>query len=120
MSGNFSYILSATFFSCTVLNSVGKRQKAFLSSCVGYLATRSGRVPYSGSRCCGMLSGKFHTMARALPLPKGRQPWFFITTRMMAPVGSVFQFLPSALACSSGVSSPHQPSFFISTWSNSG
>ena len=32
------------FFSCTVLYSVGRRQKAFLSSCVGYLATRSGRV----------------------------------------------------------------------------
>ena len=44
-----------------VLYSVGRRQNAFLSSCVGYLATSSGRLLYSGSRCCGTGSGKFHT-----------------------------------------------------------
>ena len=33
---------------------------------------------------------------------------------------SVFQFLPSAAFFSASVSSSHQPSFFISTWSNSG
>src|SRR3989338_4071323 len=37
VSGNFSCTLSATFFSCTLLYSVGRRQKAFLSSWVGYL-----------------------------------------------------------------------------------
>src|SRR5688572_837844 len=42
-SGYFSCTLSATAFCCTVLKSVGIRQKAFLSSCVGYFATRSGR-----------------------------------------------------------------------------
>src|SRR5690242_5546672 len=31
------------FLSCTLLYSVGRRQKVFLSSCVGYFATRSGR-----------------------------------------------------------------------------
>ena len=41
-SGNF--LPMSLFLSCTVLNSVGRRQKAFLSSCVGYLATRSGRL----------------------------------------------------------------------------
>src|SRR5258705_3733869 len=41
--GNFTCTLSLTAFCCTVLSSVGRRQKAFLSSCVGYLATRSGR-----------------------------------------------------------------------------
>ena len=108
------------FFSCTVLNSVGRRQKALRSSCVGYLATRSGRLLYKASRCTGMGSGKFHTTARARALPNGWQPWLFIATRMMAPVGSVFQFLPSALVFSSSVSSSHQPSFFSSRWSNSG
>jgi len=62
------------FFSCTDLNSVGRRQNAFLSSCVGYLSTMSGRGEYSGSRCSGMASGKFHTTARALAFPKGWQP----------------------------------------------
>ena len=120
MSGNFSYTLSAMFLSCTVLYSVGKRQKAFLSSCVGYLAIMSGRVPYSGSRCCGIGSGKFHTTARALALPKGWQPCTFMATRMMPPEGSVFQFLPSAAFFSASVRSSHQPSFLSSTWSNSG
>src|SRR3990172_8312604 len=49
------------FFSCTDLYTVGRRQNAFLSSCVGYLSTMSGRGEYSGSRCSGMASGKFHT-----------------------------------------------------------
>src|SRR5947207_15359048 len=68
-SGKFSATLFLTLAPCTVLNSVGRRQKAFLSSCVGYLATRSGRGEYSGSRCCGTPSGKFHTTARAFALP---------------------------------------------------
>ncbi|MDT4871985.1 hypothetical protein FQZ97_1071480 [compost metagenome] len=80
----------------------------------------SARVEYSGSRCCGIGSGKFHTTARALALPNGWQPWFFSTTRWMPPDRSVFQFLPSALAFSASVRSSHQPSFFSSTWSNSG
>src|SRR5690242_1024074 len=42
-SGNFSCTLSWTAFCCTVLYSVGSRQKAFLSSWVGYFATRSAR-----------------------------------------------------------------------------
>src|SRR4029077_11780746 len=49
-SGNLVATPSATFFSCTDLYSVGSRQNAFLSSCVGYLATRSERGEYSGSR----------------------------------------------------------------------
>src|SRR4051812_43163722 len=44
ISGNFSYSLSSTFFCWIDLYKVGTRQKAFLSSCDGYLATRSGRV----------------------------------------------------------------------------
>ena len=41
---------------------------------------RPGRAAceYSGSRCCGTGSGKFQTTARALALPNGWQPWFFI------------------------------------------
>src|SRR5467141_1250609 len=108
------------FLSCTDLYSVGSRQKTFTSSWVGYLSTRSARMPYSGSRCCGMPSGKFHTIARALALPNGWQPWFFLTTRWMPPERSVAQLLPSASFFSSSVSSSHQPSFFTSTWSNSG
>src|SRR5215470_8785153 len=118
-SGNFSATLSSTFFCCTDLYSVGRRQNAFLSSWVGYLATRSGRGEYKGSRCCGIPSGKFHTTARALALPKGWQPCF-IATRWMPPERSVFQFLPSAAFFSASVRSSHQPSFFSSTWSNSG
>ena len=49
----------------------------------------------------------------------GNNP-FFMVTRMMPPEVSVFQFLPSAFFFSSSVSSSHQPSFFSSTWSNSG
>src|SRR5690606_18249908 len=45
ISGNFSCSLFSTFFCCKDLYSVGIRQNLFLSSCVGYLATRSGRVP---------------------------------------------------------------------------
>ena len=67
-----------------------------------------------------MPSGKFHTTARAFALPNGWQPWFFIATRMIPPDMSVFQFLPSAAFFSASVSSSHQPSFFRSTWSNSG
>src|SRR5438477_1139571 len=119
ISGNFSATLSSTFFCCTDLYSVGSRQKAFLSSCVGYLATRSGRGEYSGSRCCGMPSGKFHTIARALALPNGWQPCF-IATRWMPPEVSFAQVLPSATFFSSSVSSSHQPSFFRKTWSNCG
>src|SRR5207253_4970620 len=44
ISGYFSATLSVRFFCWIVLYSVGRRQKAFLSSCVGYLATTSGRV----------------------------------------------------------------------------
>src|SRR5689334_16211241 len=119
MSGNFSAILSSTFFCCTDLNNVGNRQNALLSSCVGYLATRSGRGEYNGSRCCGMPSGKFQTIARALALPQKCTPCF-IVTRWMPPERSVFQFLPSAAFFSASVSSSHHPSFFIKTWSNSG
>src|SRR5436853_3814681 len=114
ISGNFSATLSSTFFCCTDLYSVGSRQKAFLSSCVGYLATRSGRGEYSGSRCCGMPSGKFQTIARALALPNGWQPCLSVT-RWIPPERSVFQFLPSAAFFSSSVRSSHQPSFFSST-----
>src|SRR5438105_7221175 len=89
-SGNFSAILSLTFASWTDLYSVGKRQNAFLSSCVGYFATRSGRGEYSGSRCSGTPSGKFHTTARAFALPHGWQPCF-IATRWLPPERPVFQ-----------------------------
>ena len=68
----------------------------------------------------GCASGKFQTTARALALPNGWQPWFFIEHADMPPERSVFQFLPSAAFFSSSVSSSHQPSFFSSTWSNSG
>src|SRR3569833_3431928 len=79
MIGNFSYSLVSMFFCCTVLYSVGRRQNAFLSSCVGYFAARSGRVTYSNSRCSGTGSGKFHTTAHTLALPKGWQPCFIAT-----------------------------------------
>src|SRR5690242_20043845 len=118
-SGKFVATLSCTFFCCTDLYRVGSRQNAFLSSWVGYFSTRSGRGEYSGSRCCGMPSGKFHTIARALALPQKWTPCN-IVTRWMPPDRSVFQFLPSAAFFSASVSSSHQPSFFISTWSNSG
>src|SRR5688500_7368942 len=114
ISGNFSYVLSATAFCCTDLKSTGMRQRFFWSSCVGHLATWSGLGEYSGSRCSGTPSGKFHTTARALALPNGEQPCF-IETRWMPPERSVFQFLPSASFFSSAVSSSHQPSFFRST-----
>src|ERR1043165_4606864 len=39
INGNFSAILSSTFFCWTLLYSVGRRQNAFLSSWVGYFAT---------------------------------------------------------------------------------
>ncbi len=120
ISGNFSATPSLTLRSCTDLNSVGRRQSTFTSSCVGYFATRSGRGEYSASRCSGTPSGKFHTSARAFALPKGWQPWFFMNTRICPPERSVFQFLPSASFFSSSVSSSHQPSFFRSTWSSSG
>src|SRR5262250_2700717 len=103
MSGNFSATLSSTFFCCTDLYSVGRRQNAFLSSWVGYLATRSGRGEYKGSLCCGIPSGKFHTTARALALPKGWQPCF-IATRWMPPEMSVDQLLPSASFFSASLS----------------
>ncbi|CPO21968.1 Uncharacterised protein [Bordetella pertussis] len=45
MIGNFSYSFSATFFCCKEVYSVGRRQNVLRSLCVGYLATRSGRVP---------------------------------------------------------------------------
>src|SRR3984893_13093318 len=113
-SGKFLATSCLILSCCTVLKRVGRRQNAFLSSCVGYLATMSGRGEYKGSRCCGMLSGKFQTMARALALPKGWQP-SFIATRWMPPERSVFQFLPSAAFFSASVRSSHQPSFFSST-----
>src|SRR5439155_3710605 len=113
----------ATFFltlsCCTDLYSVGSRQNTFTSSWVGYFSTRSGRGEYSGSRCCGMPSGKFQTTARALALPNGWQPCF-IATRWMPPEVSFAQVLPSATFFSSSVSSSHQPSFFRKTWSNCG
>src|SRR5260221_10362558 len=52
ISGYFLCISSLTAFTCTDLNSVGRRQKVLTSSCVGYFSTRSGRGEYSGSRCC--------------------------------------------------------------------
>ena len=79
----------------------------------------SGRGLYSGSRCCGMPSGKFQTIARALALPNGWQPCFS-ATRWMPPERSFAQVLPSASFFSASVSSSHQPSFFSSTWSNCG
>src|SRR5215467_6160965 len=36
--GHFCDTLSCSAFCCTVLYNVGRRQNAFLSSCVGYLA----------------------------------------------------------------------------------
>src|SRR5678815_3955356 len=60
-SGKFFATSFLTLSCWTVLYNVGNRQNAFLSSCVGYLATMSGRGEYNGSRCCGMASGKFHT-----------------------------------------------------------
>src|SRR5678815_5641858 len=111
ISGYFSCILSATALSCTDLNSVGRRHSTLTSSWVGYLATSSGFGLYSGSRCCGMASGQFHTTARALALPNGVQPCF-IATRWMPPERSFAQVLPSAAAFSCSVSSSHQPSFF--------
>src|SRR4051812_18076588 len=112
--------LPISLFFCWIdLNSVGSRQKAFLSSCVGYFSTRSARGLKSGSRCSGTASGKFQTTARALALPQGWQPCF-IETRWIPPERSVFQFLPSASTFSASVRSSHQPSFLSSTWSNSG
>src|SRR5438094_389093 len=119
ISGYFLCISSFTAFCCTDLKSVGRRQKVLTSSCVGYFSTRSGRGEYSGSRCCGMPSGKFQTTARALALPNGWQPCF-IATRWMPPEVSFAQVLPSATFFSSSVSSSHQPSFFRKTWSNCG
>src|SRR5450631_451156 len=110
----------ATLSCCTVLNSVGNRQKAILSAAAGYLATMSGRGEYSGSRWIGMPSGKFQTIARALALPNGWLPCSFMNTRIKPPERSVFQFLPSAAFFSASVSSSHQPSFLSSTWSSSG
>src|SRR6266850_266369 len=119
ISGNFSCALSAIAFCCSLLNLVGRRHSTLTSSCVGHFATRSGFGEYSGSRCSGTPSGKFQTTARAFALPNGWQPCF-IVTRWMPPERSVFQFLPSASFFSSSVRSSHQPSFFSSTWSNSG
>src|SRR5206468_12548668 len=42
-SGKFLATSFLRFSCCTLLYSVGSRQKAFLSSCAGYLATMSGR-----------------------------------------------------------------------------
>src|SRR5438874_3486587 len=117
ISGNC--LTASLFFCCTVLKSVGSRHSTLTSSCVGHLSMSSGLGVYSGSRCSGTPSGKFQTTARALALPNGWQPCF-IVTRWMPPERSVFQFLPSAAFFSSSVSSSHQPSFFMSTWSNSG
>src|SRR5260221_3288363 len=108
------------YLSCTDLNSVGRRQSTLTSSWVGYFSIRSGRVLYSGSRGCGVPSGKVHTTARALALPHGWPPWVFMATRVMPLERSVAQVLPSASFFSSSVSSSHQPSFFSSTWSNCG
>src|SRR3954454_100206 len=119
ISGYFSCALSVSAFCCSLLNRVGSRQSTLTSSCVGHLATRSGFGEYSGSRCSGTPSGKFHTTARALALPNGWQPCF-METRWMPPDRSVFQFFPSASAFSASVRSSHQPSFLSSTWSNSG
>src|SRR5690349_5653062 len=119
ISGNFLNVSSLTAWSCIDLNSVGRRQKTLTSSWVGYFCTRSGRGLKSGSRCCGIASGQFHTTARALALPKGEQPCF-IATRWMPPERSFAQVLPSASFFSSSVSSSHHPSFFSSTWSNCG
>src|SRR3954470_2325038 len=119
MSGNFLCISSLTACCCTDLNSVGSRHSTLTSSCVGYFATRSALGLKSGSRCCGIASGQFHTTARALALPKGLQPCF-IATRWMPPEVSFAQVLPSASFFSTSLSSSHQPSFFSSTWSNCG
>src|SRR5437764_2134655 len=119
ISGYFLCISSFTAFCCTALKRVGRRHNTFTSSCVGYFSTRSGGGEYSGSRCCGIGSGKFHTTARAFALPKGQQPCS-IATRWMPPERSFAQVLPSASFFSSSVSSSHQPSFFKSTWSNCG
>src|SRR5258706_16441771 len=43
ISGYFLCISSLIDFCCTDLNSVGRRQRDFTSSCVGYFSTRSGR-----------------------------------------------------------------------------
>src|SRR5688500_6331056 len=119
ISGNFLCTSSLTACCCTDLKSVGSLQNTFTSSWVGYFSTRSGRGENNGSRCWGIGSGKFHTTARALALPKALQPCF-IATRMMPPEVSFAQVLPSASFFSSSVSSSHQPSFFSSTWSNCG
>src|SRR3984893_14629278 len=47
INGKFLATSFFMFSCCTVLNSVGSRQNAFLSSWVGYLATMSGRGEYS-------------------------------------------------------------------------
>src|SRR3954465_12765648 len=119
ISGKFFATLSFTACCCTDLKRVGSRQNTFTSSWVGYFSTRSGRGLKSASRCCGMASGKFHTTARALALPKGMQPCF-IATRWMPPEVSFAQVLPSASFFSASLSSSHHPSFFSSTWSNCG
>src|SRR3954468_22428883 len=48
ISGNFSYVLSAIAFCCSLLNLVGRRHSTLTSSWVGHLATRSGFGEYSG------------------------------------------------------------------------
>src|SRR6267143_2028854 len=117
ISGNC--LPASLYFCCTLLKSVGSRHSTLTSSCVGHLSISSAFGANSGSRCSGTPSGKFHTTARAFALPDGWQPCF-IATRWMPPEWSVFPFLPSASAFSSAVRSYHQPSFFSSTWSNSG
>src|SRR6185295_6712162 len=119
INGYFLYASSFTACCCSDLNRVGNLHSTLTSSWVGYFSTSSGFGLNSGSRCCGIASGQFHTTARALALPKGVQPCF-IATRWMPPERSFAQVLPSAAAFSSSLSSSHQPSFFSSTWSNCG
>src|SRR3954462_4571549 len=61
LSGYFLFISSFTAFCCTDLKSVGRRQKTFTSSCVGYFSTRSVGGEYTGSGCCRIRPGKLQT-----------------------------------------------------------
>src|SRR6202521_6359681 len=50
-SGKFLATSCLILSCCTVLKRVGRRQNAFLSSCVGYFASLWGRIACRSSRC---------------------------------------------------------------------
>ena len=57
MSGNFSLQLVGHVLLLHGLKQHGQAPSGFDIVVRGYFSTRSGRVPYKGSRCWGMASG---------------------------------------------------------------